>query len=80
MTVYGDITPRTAAYAVDKMLANTVTGTPEQVIARLKTYEALGYDEFSLWIDSMMPTERKKASLQRFIDVTQRKAKFLTLG
>jgi hypothetical protein len=38
------------------------------VIARLKAYEAMGYDEFSLWIDSMMPTERKKASLQRFID------------
>ena len=55
-------------YDTDKMLANTVTGTPEQVIARLKQYEALGYDEFSLWIDSMMPTERKKASLQRYID------------
>jgi alkanesulfonate monooxygenase SsuD/methylene tetrahydromethanopterin reductase-like flavin-dependent oxidoreductase (luciferase family) len=55
-------------YAVDKMLENTVTGTPDQVIARLKKYEALGYDEFSLWIDSMMTTERKKASLQRFID------------
>ena len=55
-------------YAVEKMLQNTVTGTPDQVIARLKTYEALGYDEFSLWIDSMMPAARKKASLQRFID------------
>lgn len=55
-------------YETGKMLENTVTGTPEQVIARLKKYEAMGYDEFSLWIDSMMPTERKKASLQRFID------------
>ncbi len=55
-------------YAADKMLANTVTGTPEQIISRLKTYQAMGYDEFSLWIDSMMTTERKKASLQRFID------------
>jgi alkanesulfonate monooxygenase SsuD/methylene tetrahydromethanopterin reductase-like flavin-dependent oxidoreductase (luciferase family) len=55
-------------YETGKMLENTVTGTPEQVIARLKKYQALGYDEFSLWIDSMMPTERKKASLQRFID------------
>ena len=55
-------------YATPKMLANTVTGTPDQVIARLKKYEAMGYDEFSLWIDSMMPTARKKASLQRFID------------
>jgi alkanesulfonate monooxygenase SsuD/methylene tetrahydromethanopterin reductase-like flavin-dependent oxidoreductase (luciferase family) len=55
-------------YDVDKMLANTVTGTPDQVIARLKKFESMGYDEFSLWIDSGMTTERKKASLQRFID------------
>ena len=55
-------------YTVDNMLANTVTGTPDQVIARLRAYEALGYDEFSLWIDSGMSTERKKASLQRYID------------
>jgi hypothetical protein len=49
------------------MLKNTVTGTPDQVIKRLKVFEALGYDEFSLWIDSGMPTERKKQSLRRFI-------------
>ena len=55
-------------YETGKMLENTVTGTPDQVIARLKKYQAMGYDEFSLWIDSMMPTERKKASLKRFID------------
>ena len=55
-------------YAVDSMLANTVTGTPDEVISRLKTYEALGYDEFSLWIDSGMTFERKKQSLRRFIE------------
>jgi alkanesulfonate monooxygenase SsuD/methylene tetrahydromethanopterin reductase-like flavin-dependent oxidoreductase (luciferase family) len=55
-------------YAADKMLENTVTGTPDQVIKRLKAYEAMGYDEFSLWIDSFMTTERKQASLKRFID------------
>jgi flavin-dependent trigonelline monooxygenase, oxygenase component len=55
-------------YAPDKMLANTVTGTPDQVIARLKNFEAQGYDEYSLWIDSGMTSARKKASLQRFID------------
>jgi len=55
-------------YDADNMLRNTVTGTPDQVIARLKAYEAMGYDEFSLWIDSGMTTARKKASLQRFID------------
>jgi flavin-dependent trigonelline monooxygenase, oxygenase component len=55
-------------YNAADMLKNTLTGTPDEVIKRLKAYEALGYDEFSLWIDSMMTTERKKQSLQRFID------------
>jgi flavin-dependent trigonelline monooxygenase, oxygenase component len=55
-------------YNATDMLKNTLTGTPDEVIKRLKAYEALGYDEFSLWIDSMMTTERKKQSLQRFID------------
>lgn len=55
-------------YNTSDMLRNTVTGTPDQVIARLKSYEAMGYDEFSLWIDSGMTTERKKASLRRFIE------------
>jgi alkanesulfonate monooxygenase SsuD/methylene tetrahydromethanopterin reductase-like flavin-dependent oxidoreductase (luciferase family) len=55
-------------YDAERMLANTMTGTPDQVIRRLKTYQKLGYDEFSLWIDSGMVTERKKASLRRFID------------
>jgi flavin-dependent trigonelline monooxygenase, oxygenase component len=55
-------------YNSPDMLNNTVTGTPDEVIQRLKAYEALGYDEFSLWIDSCMTTARKKQSLQRFID------------
>jgi alkanesulfonate monooxygenase SsuD/methylene tetrahydromethanopterin reductase-like flavin-dependent oxidoreductase (luciferase family) len=55
-------------YDAASMLANTVTGTPDEVIRRLKTYESMGYDEFSLWIDSGMTTERKKESLRRFID------------
>lgn len=57
-----------AQYNAADMLKNTVTGTPDEVIKRLKAYEAMGYDEFSLWIDSGMTTERKKQSLQRFID------------
>jgi flavin-dependent trigonelline monooxygenase, oxygenase component len=55
-------------YNAADMLKNTVTGTPTQVIERLKSYKAMGYDEFSLWIDSGMTTERKKQSLKRFID------------
>ena len=37
------------------------------MIARIKSYEAMGYDEFSLWIDSGMSFARKKASLTRFV-------------
>jgi hypothetical protein len=49
------------------MRKNLAIGTPNEIITRLKKYEALGYDEFALWIDSGMPFERKKASLTRFI-------------
>jgi hypothetical protein len=44
-----------------------VVGSAEAVIGRLKAYEAMGYDEYSFWIDTGMSFERKKASLERFI-------------
>ena len=43
-------------------------GTVQEVIDRLKRFEDMGYDEFSFWIDSGMSSERKRASLDRFID------------
>ncbi|TCU19946.1 LLM class flavin-dependent oxidoreductase [Rhizobium sullae] len=49
------------------MRTNNVVGTAQTVIDRLKFYEALGYDEYSFWIDTGMSFERKKASLKRFI-------------
>ncbi|KPA21160.1 Alkanal monooxygenase alpha chain [Shimia sp. SK013] len=55
-------------YTPEAMERDLVIGTPEKVIERLKVYEALGYDEYSFWIDSSMPFERKKASLERFIN------------
>ncbi len=54
-------------YTPDAMRANNVIGAPKEVIARLKTYEAMGYDEYSFWIDTGMSFARKKASLERFI-------------
>lgn len=54
-------------YSAAAMRSNQIIGEPDEVIARLKSYEALGYDEFSFWIDSGMSFERKKASLQRMI-------------
>lgn len=55
-------------YSPDMMRQNNVLGEPEEVIKRLKAYEALGYDEYSFWIDSGMSFARKKASLERFIN------------
>jgi hypothetical protein len=49
------------------MRANNVIGPAAEVIARLKRYEELGYDEYSFWIDTGMSFARKKASLERFI-------------
>ena len=49
------------------MRKNNVIGTPAEVIARIKAYQAMGYDEFSFWIDTGMSFERKKASLERFL-------------
>jgi alkanesulfonate monooxygenase SsuD/methylene tetrahydromethanopterin reductase-like flavin-dependent oxidoreductase (luciferase family) len=56
-----------AMLSPEVMRKNLPIGTADEVIARLKAYEALGYDEYSLWIDTGMSFERKKASLERFI-------------
>lgn len=54
-------------YSPEGMRKNQIVGQPDEVIARIKGYEALGYDEFSLWIDSGMSFARKRDSLRRFI-------------
>lgn len=54
--------------APDNMARDLTIGTAQDVIDKIKRYEDLGYDEFSFWIDSGMSTERKRASLSRFID------------
>lgn len=54
-------------YSPEAMERDLVIGEPAAVVERLKKYEALGYDEYSFWIDSSMSFERKKASLERFI-------------
>ncbi|MGW3472555.1 LLM class flavin-dependent oxidoreductase [Saccharopolyspora sp. NPDC000995] len=43
-------------------------GTPAEVIAKLKEYEALGIDEFSFWTDNSMSHAEKRESLRRFIE------------
>ncbi|MEI6404956.1 MAG: LLM class flavin-dependent oxidoreductase [Actinomycetes bacterium] len=56
------------AYAASELRKNMVVGTPDEVIAKIKGYEALGYDEFSIWLDSHMDFEQKSKSLSLFID------------
>ncbi|WP_405218577.1 LLM class flavin-dependent oxidoreductase [Agrococcus sp. Ld7] len=43
-------------------------GTPNEVVERLRHYEALGVDEYSFWIDNSMSHDEKAASLRLFID------------
>lgn len=54
-------------YSAQAMMRDNVIATPADAIERIKVYENLGYDEYSFWIDSGMSFERKKASLERFI-------------
>lgn len=54
-------------YSADAMRRNQIVGESPEVIERVRSYEEMGYDEFSFWIDSGMSFERKKASLERFI-------------
>jgi alkanesulfonate monooxygenase SsuD/methylene tetrahydromethanopterin reductase-like flavin-dependent oxidoreductase (luciferase family) len=54
-------------YSSDSIRKNLVIGEPKQVIARLKGYEELGYDQYSFWLDSHMSFERKRKSLELFI-------------
>jgi alkanesulfonate monooxygenase SsuD/methylene tetrahydromethanopterin reductase-like flavin-dependent oxidoreductase (luciferase family) len=56
------------AYSPEVIRKNAVVGTADEVIARLKHCESLGYDEYSMWIDTGMSFERKRQSLQRLID------------
>ena len=55
-------------FSAESMRQSNVIGTPDEVVKRLKAYEELGYDEYSFWIDTGMSFERKKASLERFIN------------
>jgi alkanesulfonate monooxygenase SsuD/methylene tetrahydromethanopterin reductase-like flavin-dependent oxidoreductase (luciferase family) len=54
-------------FELESLHKTAMIGTPEQVIARLRQYEALGVDEFSFWIDNSMSHEAKRESLELFI-------------
>ena len=50
------------------MRSDLTMGTAQDVIDQIKRYEALGFDEYSFWIDNGMSFERKRDSLTRFIN------------
>lgn len=52
----------------ENMHRDLTIGTTQEVIDQIKRYEDLGFDEYSFWVDSGMSTERKRASLDRFIN------------
>ena len=55
-------------FSPETMRRDKVIGLSSDVIARLKNYENMGYDEYAFWIDSGMSFERKRDSLKRFIE------------
>ena len=55
-------------YSPENMRKNSIIGTPEEVIERIKFCEKLGYDEYSYWVDSSMSFDKKKKSLELFIN------------
>ncbi|MDP6973870.1 MAG: LLM class flavin-dependent oxidoreductase [Gammaproteobacteria bacterium] len=55
-------------YSPENMRKNSIIGTPEEAIQRIKFCEQLGYDEYSYWVDSSMSFDNKKKSLELFIN------------
>ena len=48
------------------MRRNNVVGDADAVIARLKAYEAMGYDEYSFWIDTGMSFDAQEGLARAF--------------
>lgn len=55
-------------FELENIRKNTMIGTPEEIIARIKYYQELGVDEFSFWADNSLPHAEKKKSLELFIE------------
>lgn len=55
-------------YESAKLMDNLILGTPEQAIAKLKTYEDLGVDYFCYNASYGLPMAEQKSSLKLFID------------
>lgn len=55
-------------YDRETILSNLIFGTPEEVIAKLRPYEALGVDYFCYNASFGVPLDAQKKSLKLFID------------
>ncbi|TBV04366.1 LLM class flavin-dependent oxidoreductase [Phytopseudomonas dryadis] len=55
-------------FELENIRRNTMIGTPQEIIARLRHYQELGVDEFSFWADNSLPHAEKKKSLELFIE------------
>lgn len=56
-----------AHYAPEAIRRNLLIEQPDGMIRRLRHYADLGYDQFSIWIDSLLPHAHKRATLERFV-------------
>ena len=54
-------------FAPESLHKTAMIGTPAEVIERLRTYQELGVDEYSFWIDTSLSHEEKRKSLELFI-------------
>lgn len=55
-------------FGVDALHSTAMIGTPDEVIERLRRYEALGVTEYSFWSDNTLDHAQKKRSLELFIE------------
>ncbi len=55
-------------YTEENLMANLIFGRPDEVVAKLKPYEALGVDYFCYCASFGVPMEQQKKSLRLFID------------
>lgn len=55
-------------FGLDALRRSAMIGTPDEVIGRLRGYEALGVTEYAFWCDNSLDHDDKKRSLQLFID------------
>ena len=57
-----------ADYEPTTLSENLLFGTPDQVVAKLRRYEALGVDEFIYYASLGLGLEEQKRSMQLFCD------------